>query len=147
MCGEYWLISFIEYHYRDLAFRYQVWAAGILRHFASGNYVYDSSLFLCFERCCFERYSILNVSITHRVSEDTLSKLHCFFMKTSSNGNIFRVTGHLCGEFTGPRWTPSTKASDVELWCFLWSVPELTVGWTIVRLVIWDAIAPIMTSL
>ena len=25
------------------------------------------------------------------------------FMMTSSNGNIFRVTGHLCGEFTGPR--------------------------------------------
>ena len=29
---------------------------------------------------------------------------------TSSNGNIFRVTGHLCGEFTGPRWIPRTKA-------------------------------------
>ena len=29
---------------------------------------------------------------------------------TSSNGNIFRVTGHLCGEFTGPRWIPHTKA-------------------------------------
>ena len=30
-------------------------------------------------------------------------------MMTSSNGNIFRVTGHLCGEFTGHRWfeTPS----------------------------------------
>ena len=25
-------------------------------------------------------------------------------MMTSSNGNILRVTGHLCGEFTGPRW-------------------------------------------
>ena len=25
-------------------------------------------------------------------------------MITSSNGNIFRVTGHLCGEFTGHRW-------------------------------------------
>ena len=25
-------------------------------------------------------------------------------MVTSSNGNIFRVTGHLCGEFTGHRW-------------------------------------------
>ena len=25
-------------------------------------------------------------------------------MMTSSNGNIFRVTGHLCGEFTGHRW-------------------------------------------
>ena len=30
-------------------------------------------------------------------------------MMTSSNGNIFRVTGHLFGEFTGPRWIPHTK--------------------------------------
>ena len=45
-------------------------------------------------------------------------------MMTSSNGNIFRVTGHLCGEFTGPRWIPRTKASDAELWCLLWSAPE-----------------------
>ena len=27
-------------------------------------------------------------------------------MMTSSNGNIFRVTGHLCGEFTGPGECP-----------------------------------------
>ena len=46
------------------------------------------------------------------------------FMMTSSNGNIFRVTGHLCGEFTGPRWIPRTNASDAELWCFLWSASE-----------------------
>ena len=39
-------------------------------------------------------------------------------MMTSSNGNIFRVTGHLCGEFTGPRWIPHTKASDAELLMF-----------------------------
>ena len=45
-------------------------------------------------------------------------------MMTSSNGNIFRVTGHLCGEFTSPRWIPRTKAIDAELWCFLWSTPE-----------------------
>ena len=45
-------------------------------------------------------------------------------MMTSSNGNIFRVTGHLCGEFTGHRWILRTKASDAELWCFLWSAPE-----------------------
>ena len=45
-------------------------------------------------------------------------------MMTSLNGIIFRVTGHLCGEFTGPRWIPRTKASDAELWCFLWSAPE-----------------------
>ena len=46
-------------------------------------------------------------------------------MMTSSNGNIFRVTGHLCGEFTGHRWIPRTKASDAEF-CFLWSAPEWT---------------------
>ena len=41
-----------------------------------------------------------------------------YHMMTSSNGNIFRVTSHLCGEFTGPRWIPRTKASDAELWLF-----------------------------
>ena len=39
-------------------------------------------------------------------------------MITSLNGNIFRVSGHLRGEFTGSRWIPLTKASDAELWCF-----------------------------
>ena len=38
---------------------------------------------------------------------------------TSSNGNIFRVTGHLCGEFTGLRWMawpaqgPVTRSFDI----------------------------------
>ena len=45
-------------------------------------------------------------------------------MMTSSKGNIFRVTGHLCGEFTGHRWIPHRKASNTELWWFLWSAPE-----------------------
>ena len=38
-------------------------------------------------------------------------------MMTSSNGNIFRVTGHLCGEFTGPGEIPTqrpvTRSFDV----------------------------------
>ena len=37
-------------------------------------------------------------------------------MMTSSNGNTFRVTGHLCGEFTGPRFPaprPVTQSFDV----------------------------------
>ena len=46
------------------------------------------------------------------------------YMITSSNGNIFRVTSHLCGECTGPLWIPHTKASNAELWCLLWSAPE-----------------------
>ena len=40
------------------------------------------------------------------------------YMMTSSNGNIFRVTGPLRVEFTDHRWIPFTKASDAELWCF-----------------------------
>ena len=60
-------------------------------------------------------------------------------MMVSSSGNLFRAAGYLCGEFTSHRWIPRTKASDAELWCILWSAPE----WT----EIWDAIAPIMTSL
>ena len=50
----------------------------------------------------------------------------------SSNGNIFRVTGLLCGEFTGRRWIPLTKASDAGLWCFLWSLPWIN-GWVNTR--------------
>ena len=33
----------------------------------------------------------------------------CRFMMMSSNGNICCVTGHLHGEFTGPRWIPRTQ--------------------------------------
>ena len=43
----------------------------------------------------------------------------------SSNGNFFCITGPLCVEFTGHWWIPLTKASDVELWCFL-----LICAWT-----------------
>ena len=49
-------------------------------------------------------------------------------MMTSSNGNIFRVTGPFCGEFIGHRWIPRTKASDAELGCFIWSAQWIN-GW------------------
>ena len=54
---------------------------------------------------------------------DQFSRNHIIMM-TPSNRNIFHVTGPLCGEFTGDRWIPRTKASDVELWCFLSSTSE-----------------------
>ena len=64
-----------------------------------------------------------------RASWDSLVPVTHWNKMTSSNGNIFRVVaGHLCGEFTGHRWIPRTKASDdAELWYFLWSAPESTV--------------------
>ena len=59
----------------------------------------------------------------HGNNNDLITKMATYMM-TSSNGNIFRVTGHLGAEFTGPRWILHTKASDAELWCFLWSAPN-----------------------
>ena len=46
-----------------------------------------------------------------------------YVMTTSSNWNIFRVTGQLCGEFTGDRWIPNTKAMTRSFDKFLWFVP------------------------
>ena len=49
------------------------------------------------------------------------ASLNHTWLMTSSNGNIFRVTGPLhalCGEFAGDRWIPRAKAIDAELWCF-----------------------------
>ena len=43
-----------------------------------------------------------------------------FIMMTLSNGNIFRVAGHLCREFTSHWWIPHTKTSDAELWINGW---------------------------
>ena len=81
-------------------------------------------------------WSIVNASRKVHFAETTVHQTQsnnfrprCWWlcMMTSSNGNIVRVTGHLCREFTGLRWIPRTKASDAELWCFLWSVREYTI--------------------
>ena len=53
------------------------------------------------------------------------STSHCRIMTTLSNWNSFRVTGPLCGEVTGHRWIPLTKASDAELSTF-----SLIFAWT-----------------
>ena len=50
-------------------------------------------------------------------------------MMTSSNGNIFRVTGHLCREFTGHRWIPRTKASDTDVFFDLRLNKRLSKQW------------------
>ena len=50
---------------------------------------------------------------TNGKKRTTFGDLYC--MIRSSNWNIFRVTGHLCGELTGHRGIPPTKASDAEI--------------------------------
>ena len=67
-------------------------------------------------------------------------------MMTSSNGNIFHVTGPLWRETTSHRWIPPTKASDAGLLYFLWSAPEQTAEHN-PDADFWEAIAPITASL
>ena len=63
----------------------------------------------------------LMVSTTQQVNargwcyQTSVSGLVSIAMVTSWNGNIFRVTGHLYGEFTGHWWIPRTKASDAQV--------------------------------
>ena len=58
----------------------------------------------------------------------------------SSNESISCITGPLWRESAAHWWIPLTKASDVELWCFLWSGPEQMFEQIIETPVIWDAI-------
>ena len=108
-------------------------------------------------RCCFECAHRFKGLITYRWSKHCTPKdylpsvsicvhqIWCVMMM-SSNGNIFRVTGPLWRKSTGHRWIPFTKASDAELWCFLWPAPEQTAEKMIETPVIWDAIAFVMTK-
>ena len=73
--------------------------------------------------CALFQVSCLIVTVCYKV---------LYFMMTSSNRSIFRVTGHLCGEFTGPRWIPRTKASDAELWWFFLICVWIN-GWVKIR--------------
>ena len=65
-----------------------------------------------------DRRDVWNYRQINRVLNTHPALYHCpFFMMTSSNGNIFRVTGPLCGEFTGPGEFPTqrpvTRSFDV----------------------------------
>ena len=69
------------------------------------------------ESCRFERSSLPPATISHQPFNTQWACPHGCppTMMTSSNENIFHVTGPLCGEFTGDRWIPLTKASDRAL--------------------------------
>ena len=59
--------------------------------------------------CLWIKYLFISIRFS---STNASAAVACDHMMTSSNGNIFRVTGHLCGEFIGDRWIPRTKASE-----------------------------------
>ena len=72
---------------------------------------------IIFNKICHHKVAILN-HVTWYIM--MWMSIHLAIMMMSSNGNIFCITGPLCGEFTGHRWIHLTKASDAELWCFFY---------------------------
>ena len=57
----------------------------------------------------FERNQIIFMFLQIYQSPLTRIVFASEYMMTSSNGNIFRVTGPLCGEFTGPGEFPAQR--------------------------------------
>ena len=56
-----------------------------------------------------ESYPSIAFIISSIVLGELFSVIYSHSMMTSSNGNIFRVTGPLCGEFTGPGEFPTQR--------------------------------------
>ena len=72
------------------------------------------------------KYAVLELNWMNELNEHgyfimkgTISnnEYEMYYMMTSSNGNIFRITCYLCGEFTGHWWIaaqrPGTRGFDV----------------------------------
>ena len=66
------------------------------------SYLKQSATFRCWGM-------IQNTDINGLSQLTSFQSLLTQHMMTSSNWYFFRVTGHLCGEFTGPRWIPHTR--------------------------------------
>ena len=71
-------------------------------------------------------YKLLDAhTLVNEVSNDLFQPMVCHMM-TSSNGNIFCVTGHLCREFTGHRslhkgqWRGALMFSLICAWINCW---------------------------
>ena len=79
-----------------------------------------TSYFMILSQIWYTKFRHNNVQyniLLHRVKETLNLQKTNNSMTTSSNGNIFHVTGPLCGDFTGHRWIPAqrpvTRSFDV----------------------------------
>ena len=66
----------------------------------------NCSFILLFSKSSGKRFGIIiDIDVTFKMNKFLMSELTLseVLRMLTSNGNIFRVTGHLCGEFTGQR--------------------------------------------
>ena len=125
-------------------------AVGIQRASDHIHGVYYHPVRFC-DTCIVMEDYITSPIVCRRIASCVLSSSWCHpypsDMMTSSNGNIFRVTGPLCGEFTGPGefpvHRPVTRNFDVFFDLRL-NKRSSKQSWA---LVIWDTTVVIMTSM
>ena len=104
--------------------------------YGSGTYTWG-----IFHRKCLRRVSLIWIenyqfkikpaSTEHGITNTTrwvfVTSL-CLFILTSSNRTFSALLALCEGNSPVTRRNPLSKASDAELWCFLWSAPEQTVN-------------------
>ena len=101
----------------------------------NGCYKFDACSFCCVGTCSdggmsFHPNKQCSCSCWMNIDDACCNPEMSQFMMTSSSGNLFRVTGPLCGEFTGHRWIPLIKASGAELLCILYKrLRKQSWGW------------------
>ena len=100
------------------------WVGFLLPNEVIDNVNCPINIYLIFPRALIHRALVMHMCQWTRL----LLVRYELNMMTSSDGNVFRVTGPLWGEFTGHRWIPITKASEAELWCFFF-IYAWTNGW------------------
>ena len=84
------------YMYMYIYMHINIWTVQIIGLY---GYIFPITIELVCTTCC--RHFPINAKHHHNPV--------WYIMMTSSSGNIFRVTGPLCGEFTSYRWFPLQK--------------------------------------
>ena len=115
----YWFDYTWFWHSRDWFFQcYHIY----IKHIHIGN---QFCLFFLFQNILkiwdLICHGMINWVVTFSLQPCTVGARN--YMMTSSNGNIFRVTGHLCGEFTGPhkgQWRGPLMFSLISVWINGW---------------------------
>ena len=85
-------------------------------------FCYDQSLAIHTRELVDNTTALLQLHLSPRpINYELVISSSVYFMMTSSNGDIFRVTGLLCGEFTGefPSQRPVTRNFDVFIDLYL----------------------------
>ena len=105
---HFWHVSWVKPRYSALYYDstlHVMWQWSVYSDcFSDFEITNHLNLLWVFRRKCYEDVRLLCIC-NHIMTQYWIEGI----WMTPSNENIFRVTGHLCGEFTGHPWIPRTN--------------------------------------